>query len=254
MRDAVPRDRILVTESGIAGAGDVQRMRAAGVDAFLVGEHSCASRSRALRCDGYSSGMTFIADAAPDAPLVVFDFDHTLYDGDSGGDLVLALRRIRCARWLRSARRCCCPCVRFLPTRGADLGLSCGSALRARTTHDLDRVDRLTSQAKCGCAARLLPIALDVLAAHRVPATACVIATGAPPDWRAHPRLRRAHGPAGRSAACGASVAGLVTVSTATTSNKMRCSRRTATARSTIAYPTAPPTCRCCRPQRIPWW
>jgi len=38
LRDAVPRDRILVTESGIATRDDVQRMREAGVDAFLVGE------------------------------------------------------------------------------------------------------------------------------------------------------------------------------------------------------------------------
>jgi indole-3-glycerol phosphate synthase len=35
---AVPRGRRLVTESGIATPADVQRMRAAGVDAFLVGE------------------------------------------------------------------------------------------------------------------------------------------------------------------------------------------------------------------------
>ena len=34
----VPPDRLLVTESGILAAGDVQRMRAAGVHAFLVGE------------------------------------------------------------------------------------------------------------------------------------------------------------------------------------------------------------------------
>ena len=38
LRGAVPRDRILVTESGIATRDDVQRMREAGVDAFLVGE------------------------------------------------------------------------------------------------------------------------------------------------------------------------------------------------------------------------
>lgn len=38
MRDAVPRDRLLVTESGILGHGDVMRMRSAGVHAFLVGE------------------------------------------------------------------------------------------------------------------------------------------------------------------------------------------------------------------------
>ena len=34
----VPADRLLVTESGIAGRADVLRMRAAGVNAFLVGE------------------------------------------------------------------------------------------------------------------------------------------------------------------------------------------------------------------------
>ena len=34
----VPADRLLVTESGILGPADVQRMRTAGVHAFLVGE------------------------------------------------------------------------------------------------------------------------------------------------------------------------------------------------------------------------
>ncbi|WP_028916789.1 indole-3-glycerol phosphate synthase TrpC [Pseudoxanthomonas sp. J35] len=38
MKDAVPRDRLLVTESGILEHADVARMRAAGVNAFLVGE------------------------------------------------------------------------------------------------------------------------------------------------------------------------------------------------------------------------
>ncbi len=38
LKHAVPGDRRLVTESGIAAAEDVRRMRAAGVDAFLVGE------------------------------------------------------------------------------------------------------------------------------------------------------------------------------------------------------------------------
>lgn len=38
LKDAVPRDRRLVTESGIVTVDDVRRMREAGVDAFLVGE------------------------------------------------------------------------------------------------------------------------------------------------------------------------------------------------------------------------
>ena len=38
MLPAVPRDRLLVTESGIVAPADVQRMRTQGVHAFLVGE------------------------------------------------------------------------------------------------------------------------------------------------------------------------------------------------------------------------
>ena len=38
LRDAVPRDRRLVTESGIHTAADVARMRGEGIEAFLVGE------------------------------------------------------------------------------------------------------------------------------------------------------------------------------------------------------------------------
>lgn len=38
LRERVPADRLLVTESGILNRADVQRMRQAGVNAFLVGE------------------------------------------------------------------------------------------------------------------------------------------------------------------------------------------------------------------------
>lgn len=38
LQPAVPRDRILVTESGITDRADVARMRAAGIETFLVGE------------------------------------------------------------------------------------------------------------------------------------------------------------------------------------------------------------------------
>jgi indole-3-glycerol phosphate synthase len=38
LKDAMPADRPLVTESGIATGDDVQRMRDAGIDLFLVGE------------------------------------------------------------------------------------------------------------------------------------------------------------------------------------------------------------------------
>lgn len=38
LKQAVPTDRILVTESGISTPADVARMRAAGIETFLVGE------------------------------------------------------------------------------------------------------------------------------------------------------------------------------------------------------------------------
>ena len=38
LREQVPADRLLVTESGIQGKDDVKKMRDAGVNAFLVGE------------------------------------------------------------------------------------------------------------------------------------------------------------------------------------------------------------------------
>ena len=38
LTSAMPAGRILVTESGIATLDDVATMRAAGIDAFLVGE------------------------------------------------------------------------------------------------------------------------------------------------------------------------------------------------------------------------
>jgi indole-3-glycerol phosphate synthase len=36
--ERVPQGKLLVTESGILGSSDVERMRAAGIGAFLVGE------------------------------------------------------------------------------------------------------------------------------------------------------------------------------------------------------------------------
>jgi len=34
----IPQDKLIITESGILGTADVQRMRAANVHSFLVGE------------------------------------------------------------------------------------------------------------------------------------------------------------------------------------------------------------------------
>jgi indole-3-glycerol phosphate synthase len=53
LRPLVPKDRIVVAESGIAGHGDCRRLAEAGVEAFLVGEtlmrqRDVASATRAL--------------------------------------------------------------------------------------------------------------------------------------------------------------------------------------------------------------
>src|SRR5207247_1500012 len=44
----VPRDRMVVTESGILSPADVGRMRAAGVNSFLVGEAFMPSTDRGV--------------------------------------------------------------------------------------------------------------------------------------------------------------------------------------------------------------
>ncbi len=43
LRPQVPKGRLVVAESGIAGAADIAPLSAAGIDAFLVGEHLAAS-------------------------------------------------------------------------------------------------------------------------------------------------------------------------------------------------------------------
>src|SRR3546814_9659695 len=57
--------------------------------------------------------------AMPYRPLVVFDFDHTLYDGDSGSHLVMWLIRRHWWRKLAAllAAPVLLPMVAWLPTR-----------------------------------------------------------------------------------------------------------------------------------------
>ncbi len=62
--------------------------------------------------------------AADDAPLVVFDFDHTLYDGDSGGHLFAWLIK---RSWWRTLLALLiapvfAPMIAFLPTRRVGIG------------------------------------------------------------------------------------------------------------------------------------
>ncbi len=232
LRDAVPTDRILVTESGIATRDDVRRMRDAGVHAFLVGERFMreaepgealqrlfaadpavatapapeAAKESAAPTDGPaapadSTGLpppgpsVALPDAdaqaaaprpAADAPTVVFDFDHTLYDGDSGAHLfrwliVRAWWRVLLALLIAPLAG---PMVAFLPTRrrGISAFVWVGT-IGLHRRRDLDElIDRYVDRHVAQLKARLLPVALDVLHHHRERGDRVVIATGAPPE------------------------------------------------------------------------
>ena len=120
------------------------------------------------------------------APLVVFDFDHTLYDGDSGGHLFAWL--IRRSAWRRLLALAMLPVfmplVAFLPTRR--LGVSAfvwAGTVGFHRPRELDAlIDRYVATHAEQIRRRLLPIGIDVLHRHREAGDRVVIATGAPPE------------------------------------------------------------------------
>lgn len=121
-----------------------------------------------------------------DAPLVVFDFDHTLYDGDSGGDLVSWLVR---RTWWRTLLALLIapvagPMIAFLPTRRRGIGAFIwAGTVGLHRRRDLDElIDRYVVLHDARLRARLLPIALDALHRHREAGDRVVVATGAPPE------------------------------------------------------------------------
>jgi phosphatidylglycerophosphatase C len=120
------------------------------------------------------------------APLVVFDFDHTLYDGDSGSHLFAWLIR---RDWWRIAfallvAPVCAPLIAFLPTRrhGISVFVWIGS-IGLRDVSDFNAmIDRYVSAHTAQIRQRLLLPALDVLRRHRAAGDRVLIATGAPPE------------------------------------------------------------------------
>lgn len=120
------------------------------------------------------------------APAVVFDFDHTLYDGDSGSHLFAWL--IRRSAWRTAlallATPLLGPMVAFLPTRRRGIsGYVWIGTVGMRGPRTLDAaIDRYVAGHDAQIRERLLPVALDVLHRHREAGDRVVIATGAPPE------------------------------------------------------------------------
>ncbi|WP_149194722.1 haloacid dehalogenase-like hydrolase [Luteimonas suaedae] len=121
-----------------------------------------------------------------DAPTVVFDFDHTLYDGDSGSHLFAWLIRRRAWRVALAllAAPVLGPLIAFLSTRRYGISgfvwIGTVGLHRPRTLDVL--IDRYVAHDRDGIRARLLPHALAVLHRHRSAGDRVVIATGAPPE------------------------------------------------------------------------
>jgi len=128
----------------------------------------------------------FSETAVPYRPLVVFDFDHTLYDGDSGSHLVAWLIARHWWRKLAAllAAPLLLPMVAWLPTRRR--GISGFLWIGTFGTHRRGAMDALIDayvQADAArIRARLLPQALAVLQRHRNAGDRVLIATGAPPE------------------------------------------------------------------------
>jgi phosphatidylglycerophosphatase C len=133
-----------------------------------------------------AQGRAAFPPPAADAPLVVFDFDHTLYDGDSGGHLFkwLILRA-----WWRQLLALLVapvagPMIAFLPTRRAGISTFVWvGTVGLHRRRDLDAlIDRYVAGHVEQIKTRLLPVALQVLHRHREAGDRVVVATGAPPE------------------------------------------------------------------------
>jgi len=139
-----------------------------------------------VRRDKDSPGITGKRPALPYGPIVVFDFDHTLYDGDSGAHLVGWLLKRSWARRIAALliAPLFAPMLAWLPTRrhGISGFLWIGTfGLHRRRQLDV-LIDQYVKAHAAELRARLLPVALEVVHHHRKAGDRVVIATGAPPE------------------------------------------------------------------------
>jgi phosphatidylglycerophosphatase C len=125
-----------------------------------------------------------IAPAQSQAPLVVFDFDHTLYAGDSGSHLFAWL--IRRNRW-RTLLACVAaplfaPLIAFLPTRRHGISVFVWIGTVGFSVDAFEAmIDRYVASHESAIRRRLLPHAIATLQRHRDAGDRVLIATGAPP-------------------------------------------------------------------------
>lgn len=126
------------------------------------------------------------ASPREDGPLVVFDFDHTLYDGDSFTHCVLWLIK---RTWWRPLLALliapiAVPMIAFLRTRRFGISAFVWVAtVGLRGRRDLDElIDRYVLANTDAIRAKLLPIALEVFHQHREQGDTVIVATGAPPE------------------------------------------------------------------------
>ncbi len=126
------------------------------------------------------------ATPSPEGPLVVFDFDHTLYDGDSGTHLFRWL--IERAWWRRLLALLLAPVfgpmIAFLPTRRRGISAFVwAGTVGVHRRRDLDElIDQYVLANAEAIKPKLLPVALDVLHRHREAGDRVIVATGAPPE------------------------------------------------------------------------
>jgi len=121
-----------------------------------------------------------------DAPLVVFDFDHTLYDGDSGSHL---FKWLLDRAWWRQLLAILVtpiagPMVAWLRTRRAGISVYVWiGTVGLHRRRDLDAlIDGYVEANATAIRSHLLPIALDVLHKQREAGDRVGGATGGPPE------------------------------------------------------------------------
>ena len=117
---------------------------------------------------------------------MVFDFDHTLYDGDSFGHVLGWLLKRNPARTIVAlvATVVLGPMVAWLPSRrhGISGYVWIGTfGLHGRRSFDV-LIDRYVEIHREEIGRRLLPVALEVFRGHRDNGDRVVVATGAPPE------------------------------------------------------------------------